>query len=387
MSLATVVSGLGVGASTHRVAFIPSGSQPHALRAATHCRLGQRTAASSLARRAGSFTVRSTAAGDVAESADVDEEAPKKEKRTAKPKAPKEKKPPPTEEEIAAKEAEKVAKAAAKKEEKAAAKKAADETAQRRTTAAASRRSQRNTARGNVPELDMVTTPGGAVVPKGKQWYGMQVRSASASATPPTPDYILDFTMAAPTAPASAACLLRRIPRLCSVLIRSPAEPRRSASTARSATARSASTSASSATSTLSLRRTSRRASAWSSHRSRPSSLASAPITVCARAQRPLSSPHAPLRLLSQVFVARYPTEDEWKSRKKEAENRAPDAPPVVVDADMPLKNSGPPVVEGLVLVRRRSCSIPFLLCPPLPPPCLRKQPACPASAQEERTH
>jgi hypothetical protein len=108
----------------------------------------------------------------------VEEEPKKKAKAPAKPKAP-----PLTEEEKAAKDAERVARAEAKKQEKKDAKKAAEVEAKLRLEASTSRRAQRNTVRGVVRESDMVTTAGGAVLPRGKQWYGLQVRAPSPSPT------------------------------------------------------------------------------------------------------------------------------------------------------------------------------------------------------------
>lgn len=171
---ACAVAGL-VSTTCPRTTVAIPGARLHA-RLRPSLSLCQPTASGAQRRRACSVAVRSAASDDVGEPAAEAEEAPKKGRRAAAPKAPKEKKPPLTEEEKAAKEAEKLAKAEAKKKERAEAKKAADEAAKLRAEAAASRRTQRNTAKGVVAESDVVVTPGGAVVPKGMQWYGLQVR-------------------------------------------------------------------------------------------------------------------------------------------------------------------------------------------------------------------
>lgn len=62
---------------------------------------------------------------------------------------------------------------------------------------------------------------------------------------------------------------------------------------------------------------------------------------------------------LSQVLVARYPTEEEWKARKKAAAAAAANpgtAAPEPKTVGGALVNGGPVVIEGLVLVRCASC-------------------------------
>lgn len=173
----STVGAVLASASTHGVAAPKIASirpvRPSALyRPALPLRMGQQPGRdfgrrASVAARSGEDDVVAVAADAVEEEA-----APKKKaKAPAKPKAP-----PLTEEEKAAKAEDKLIKAAEKKAEKKAAKEAAEVEAKLRLEAATSRRSQRNTVRGVVRESDMITTPGGAVVPRGKQWYGLQVR-------------------------------------------------------------------------------------------------------------------------------------------------------------------------------------------------------------------
>lgn len=302
--------------------------------------------AAGIAARAATSDAGEPAPDDTSGAAGGEEGEPKKKgRRSAAATAPKPKKAPLTEEEKAAKEAEKAAKAAAKREEKAAAKKAAEEEARLRAEAAASRRAQRNTAKGVVPELDVVTTPGGAAVPRGMQWFGLQARrplhTASAGRLPSScaqQRTSSALTDAAPVRPSRAVhrrqgALLRRAPHVpLRALLQARAGPGLPGKWPIGGN--------------LGPERCV--ADSLSAEGDRRRSLRLAVVHF-------LRAP-PPCRAAAQLLVARYPTEEEWTSRKKAAaKRRAAGQPEEEEDAGQALVNSGPPVVEGLVLVRALS--------------------------------